>query len=68
MVDFKAMISLNETGAFLWEALKEEKEELEGKIADAEKAEAEAEQEDTLKIQAVFFLLFIRSVFSVLFL
>ena len=27
MVDFKAMISLNETGAFLWEALKEEKTE-----------------------------------------
>ena len=27
MVDFKVMISLNETGAFLWEALKEEKSE-----------------------------------------
>lgn len=28
MVDFKAMISLNETGAFLWEALKEDKSEV----------------------------------------
>ena len=27
MVNFKAMITLNETGAFLWEALKEEKTE-----------------------------------------
>lgn len=27
MVNFKAMISLNETGAVLWEALKEEKTE-----------------------------------------
>lgn len=27
MVDFKAMISLNETGAFLWEALREDKSE-----------------------------------------
>lgn len=27
MIDFKAMISLNETGATLWEALKEEKSE-----------------------------------------
>ena len=27
MVDFKAMISLNETGAFLWEALKTDKSE-----------------------------------------
>jgi hypothetical protein len=27
MVDFKAMITLNETGAFLWEALQEEKTE-----------------------------------------
>ncbi len=25
MIDFKAMISLNETGAFLWEALKTDK-------------------------------------------
>ena len=27
MIDFKAMISLNETGAFLWEALKNEQTE-----------------------------------------
>ena len=27
MVDFKAMITLNETGAFLWDLLKEEKTE-----------------------------------------
>ena len=29
MVDFNAMITLNETGAFLWEKLQEEKTEVE---------------------------------------